>query len=450
MSRHPKFANTEHEVLDLIRARWSPRAFDESRPVTRDVQLQLFEAARWAPSSSNEQPWSFVVADRTTQPEAFAVMLSCAAPGNQGWAQHAPVLILATARLDSARSNQPNPYAWYDTAQAVTLLTIQATSMGLGIRQMAGFDREKARVACHVQLPFEPVVLMALGYPGEPERLSNEQHRAAETQPRARRPIVDFVRWMGTFLLALAVVSAGTPLRAAVPAPTYGYKVINTFPHDKTAFTQGLVVQNGVLYESTGLNGSSTLRRVDLATGKVLQQQKVDAKYFAEGLTEWKGALLQLTWKDGIGFVYDRTTFAFKQTFRYSGEGWGLTHDDTRLILSDGQATGALRFLDPSTFIETGRVIVKDQGVPVANLNELEYVNGEVFANIWQTDRVARINPSTGNVAGWVDLSGLLTPAERMAADVLNGIAYDATTKRLFVTGKLWPKLFEIQLVPKK
>jgi glutamine cyclotransferase len=181
----------------------------------------------------------------------------------------------------------------------------------------------------------------------------------------------------------------------------------------------------------------------------VLQKTVVDAKYFAEGLTDWHRTLLQLTWKDGLGFVYDKGTFAFKQTFRYYGEGWGLTHDGKRLILSDGQPAGALRFLDPATFVETGRVIVKDQGVPVANLNELEYINGEVYANIWQTDRIARINPATGDVVGWIDLSGLLKPSERVGADVLNGIAYDAAGKRLFVTGKLWPKLFEITLAPK-
>ena len=193
-----------------------------------------------------------------------------------------------------------------------------------------------------------------------------------------------------------------------------------------------------------------TLRKVEITTGKVLQQTKVDTKYFAEGLTDWNDHLLQLTWRDGLGFVYDRKTFGFKETFRYYGEGWGLTHDEKRLILSDGQAAGALRFLDPATFVETGRVIVKDQGAPVANLNELEYVKGEVFANVWMTDRIARINPATGDVTGWIDLTGLLKPAERSSTDaVLNGIAYDAATDRLFVTGKLWPKVFEIRLVKK-
>lgn len=194
---HPKIAKPDHEVLDLIKARWSPRAFDITRPVSRDVQLQLFEAARWAPSAQNEQPWQFIVGDRFTNPEAFAAMLGAASESNQSWAQYAPVLVLAVARPDLEKTGHPNPFAWYDTAQAVTLLTIQATSMGLGLRQMAGFDREMARVACHVDAPFESVVLMALGYPGEPDALSSEKHRAQETQPRARRPIAAFVRWMG-------------------------------------------------------------------------------------------------------------------------------------------------------------------------------------------------------------------------------------------------------------
>jgi len=193
---HPKIAKTDHDVLDVIRARWSPRAFDITRPVSRDVQLQLFEAARWAPSNANEQPWQFIVGDRFTNPEAFAAMLGAIDETNQSWAQYAPVLLLATTRPESERLGQRNEFAWYDTGQAVTLLTMQATAMGLGLRQMAGFDRERARVACRIVPPFEPVVMMALGYPGEPHVLPNERHRASETQPRARRPIADFVRWM--------------------------------------------------------------------------------------------------------------------------------------------------------------------------------------------------------------------------------------------------------------
>ncbi|MEI6243947.1 MAG: glutaminyl-peptide cyclotransferase [Acidobacteriota bacterium] len=449
---HPKVAKTDHDVLDVIKARWSPRAFDITRPVSREAQLQLFEAARWAPSSANEQPWQFIVGDRFTNPDAFASMLATLDESNQSWAQYAPVLMLVTARAEGERFKGPNQFAKYDTGQAVTLLSVQATAMGIGVRQVAGFDSHRAGNACHVDAPFEPVVMIAFGYPGEPHVLPNAKHRAAETQPRARRPVSEFVRWMSVIALAVVTMGSAQRVTAAVPAavPTYGYKVVNTFPHDKTAFTQGLIYRDGVLYESTGLNGSSTLRKVELTTGKVLQQSKVDAKYFAEGLTDWNGSLLQLTWRDGLGFVYDRATFAFTQTFRYYGEGWGLTHDDKRLILSDGQPAGALRFLDPTTFVETGRVIVKDQGVPVAELNELEYVKGEVFANIWQTDRIARINPTTGEVTGWIDLSGLLKPSDRTPdTDVLNGIAYDAATNRLFVTGKKWPKLFEITLVPK-
>lgn len=449
---HPKIAKTDHEVLAVIRERWSPRAYDLSRPVSPDAMQQMFEAARWAPSSMDEQPWQFIVADRFTNPEAFAAVLSAATGSNQSWAQYAPVLVLAAAKTDHTRLAQPNPFAWYDTAQAVMLLTLQATSMGLGLRQMAGFDRERARIACGVEPPYEPVVLMALGYPGSPEQLPNERHRTAETQPRSRRPIKEFVRWMAALVAATMLTGSAATIDASAPAaPTqYSYSIVHTYPHDPAAFTQGLIYRDGVFYESTGQYGSSSLRKVEVTTGKVLQQVAVDKKYFAEGLTDWNGRLLQLTWRDGLGFVYDLATFGFKETFRYYGEGWGLTHDAKRLMLSDGQPAGALRFLDPTTFVETGRVIVKDQGVPVADLNELEYVKGEVFANVWHTNRIARVNPTTGEVVGWIDLSGLLKPGEVTNADaVLNGIAWDAAGDRLFVTGKLWPKLFEIRVVKK-
>lgn len=450
---HPKLAKTDHDVLEVIRARWSPRAFDITRPVSRDAEMQLFEAARWAPSSANEQPWQFIVGDRFTSPEAFAAMLGAIDESNQVWAQYAPVLVLAAARPDSEKYGQPNRFAWYDTGQAIMLITLQATAMGLGLRQMAGFDHEKASAACGLTPPFEPVVMMALGYPGEPDVLHNERHRTSELKPRTRRPIADFVRWLGVVVLGAATLAGASPVHAAptgVTVPTYGYKVIHAYPHDTAAFTQGLIYRDGAFYESTGLNGRSSVRKVDVATGKVLQNVPVDSKYFAEGLTDWKNSLLQLTWRDGLGFVYDRATLGFVRTFRYSGEGWGLTHDDKRLILSDGQPAGALRFLDPVTFAETGHLIVKDRGIPVAALNELEYVKGEIYANIWQTDRIARINPSTGDVVGWIDLSGLLKPAERTdGGAVLNGIAYDAAANRLFVTGKLWPKVFEIRLVPR-
>lgn len=228
-------------------------------------------------------------------------------------------------------------------------------------------------------------------------------------------------------------------------APTYGYQVVRSYPHDRGAFTQGLFVRNGFFYEGTGMNGQSGIRKVKIETGEVLQQRALAPQYFGEGIVEWKGSILQLTWQHGIGFVYDAETLAPTKTFSYRGEGWGITHDGTRLIMSDG--TAQLRFLDPATLKETGRVTVRDSRGPVEKLNELEFVKNEVFANVWGSDRIARISPSDGRVTGWIDLSGLLTPGERANADVLNGIAYDATSERLFVTGKWWPRVFEITLV---
>jgi glutamine cyclotransferase len=251
-----------------------------------------------------------------------------------------------------------------------------------------------------------------------------------------------------------AVAPAEPLLASPLPTPesspavvTYTYAVVNAYPHDPGAFTQGLVYADGVLYESTGLYGRSSLRRVALETGEVLQHHDLPAEYFGEGLTLFDGRLIQLTWQNHIGFVYDAASFALQQTWTYPTEGWGLTHDGAHLIMSDGSAR--LRFLDPTTFQVQREVLVTDGGRPVVWLNELEYVNGEVFANVWQTDRIARIDPKTGRVLGWIDLSGLLAPEERRSADVLNGVAYDAQNGRLFVTGKLWPKLFEITLAPK-
>jgi glutamine cyclotransferase len=217
----------------------------------------------------------------------------------------------------------------------------------------------------------------------------------------------------------------------------YGYTVVNSFPHDPQAFTQGLIVRDGVLYESTGLNGQSSLRKVRLETGEVLQRISVDGRYFAEGMTDWGNRLIQLTYTTKIGFVYDLSTFALQRTFDYSGQGWGLTHDRRRLIMSDGSS--ALRFLDPETLRETGRVTVKDGDKPIENLNELEWVKGEVFANVWLTDRIAIIAPESGRVTAWLDLSGFAVQCAPGTDDVLNGIAYDAARDRLFVTGKLWP-----------
>jgi glutaminyl-peptide cyclotransferase len=228
-------------------------------------------------------------------------------------------------------------------------------------------------------------------------------------------------------------------------APTQGYRIIHVYPHDATAFTQGLIYLDGALYESTGLNGRSSIRMVDLASGRVLQRYDLPAEYFGEGLTNWGSNLYQLTWTSHKCFVYDRFSFRLLKTFTYSGEGWGLTHDRTSLIMSDG--TAYLRFMDPNTFTETKRIQVTDGGKPVKELNELEYIRGEIYANIWQSDRIARISPTTGKVLGWIDLTGILPPQDRTSGDgVLNGIAYDEKGDRLFITGKLWPKLFEIKL----
>jgi glutamine cyclotransferase len=250
---------------------------------------------------------------------------------------------------------------------------------------------------------------------------------------------------------AIVAITAGAPARArtgAPPAPAkLSFAVVHTYPHDPQAYTQGLIYQDGVLYESTGLIGHSSLRKVALETGEVLQQKPVDVQYFAEGLTDWNGQLLQLTWQSQLGFVYDMKTFALRRTFSFAGEGWGLTHDAARLILSDG--TDRLRFLDAATFKETGAVRVRDGDEPVLSLNELEFVRGAVLANVWHTDRIARIDPATGMVTAWIDLHGLLPQVYQLQAEaVLNGIAYDAAKDRLFVTGKLWPKLFEVRLVP--
>jgi glutamine cyclotransferase len=255
-------------------------------------------------------------------------------------------------------------------------------------------------------------------------------------------------RWLLALCAVLSFDAAFTvPAVTGQGVPTtYGYRVVNAYPHDSRAYTQGLVYRDGFLYESTGLNGRSSVRKVRLETGEVVQQHRLDGKYFGEGLTDWDSRLVQLTWQTNVGFVYDLATFKPVRTFTYPGEGWGLTHDGKRLIMSDGEPSGELRFLDPSSFKELGRLTVRDQNRPVGNLNELEFVNGEIFANVYQTDRIARIEPSSGRVVGWIDLQGLLPAADRRGVDVLNGIAYDPARDRLFVTGKLWPRLFEIRL----
>ena len=254
----------------------------------------------------------------------------------------------------------------------------------------------------------------------------------------------------------LAAPSSSSPTAPAVSttpaeqiparAVRYGYRIVRTYPHDPAAFTQGLLYHDGFLYESTGLQGQSSLRKVELETGRVVQRFDVSGQYFAEGLALFGERLYQLTWQSRLGFVYDLRTFQVQRLFNYRGEGWGLTHDGTSLILSDG--SNRLRYFHPETFDPQREVEVFDGQRALSLLNELEYIDGEVWANVWQSERVARIHPSTGQVVGWVDLSGLLSVEDRYRpVDVLNGIAYDPQGKRLFVTGKLWPKLFEIQLV---
>lgn len=242
------------------------------------------------------------------------------------------------------------------------------------------------------------------------------------------------------FVIAALLVAA-----PPVKTPVYGYRVIHTFPHDPQAFTQGFEIRGGVFYEGTGLNGRSTLRKVELATGKVLQSTPLPQRFFGEGITVLDGRIVQLTWQAHQGFIYDQTKFELQKTFDYPGEGWGLTNDGKRIYMSDG--TAEIRVWNGSTLKEERRIKVHDGPDPVLELNELEWVRGEIYANIWQTDRIARISPTDGRVLGWIDLAGILPPGDH---DVLNGIAYDAAADRLFVTGKLWPKIFEIKLVPKK
>lgn len=246
--------------------------------------------------------------------------------------------------------------------------------------------------------------------------------------------------------LALCLLSLGTAGCAGTQAAD-SYQVVHSYPHDAQAFTQGLVYVDGRLYESTGIRGQSSLRMEELETGRILQFHDMPGQYFAEGLTNWGGTLIQLTWENHTALVYDRSTFKLLRTFSYTGEGWGLTQDGKSLILSDG--TARLRFLDPETFREVRQLTVRDRGKPVTQLNELEFIHGQVYANIWHSDRIARISPATGKVLGWIDLTGLLPASERSSSEaVLNGIAWDSAHNRLFVTGKLWPKIFEIKVIP--
>jgi glutaminyl-peptide cyclotransferase len=253
------------------------------------------------------------------------------------------------------------------------------------------------------------------------------------------------VKKLAPFALACSLLAA-TAAQAAIPV--YGFMVKNTYPHDSEAFTQGLSIRDGYLYETTGQNGRSSLRKVELASGKVLQKKDLASEFFGEGSALVGQEIVGLTWTSHVGFVYDIKTFALKRRFNYAGEGWGLASDARHIYMSDGSAE--IRVLDPKTLEEQRRIRVTAEGKPITQLNELEVVDGELFANVWGTDVIARIDPASGNVVGWIDLTGLLPPDKRGTTSVdavLNGIAYDSKHKRLYVTGKLWPKLFEIELV---
>jgi glutaminyl-peptide cyclotransferase len=258
-------------------------------------------------------------------------------------------------------------------------------------------------------------------------------------------------RMMGVVIVTLVLLVAAMFLVLVDDKPAnstalqYTYSVVNVYPHDTNAFTEGLVFENGFLYESTGLYGNSSLRRVDLETGEVLQLRTLQSRYFGEGIAIVANKIVQLTWQSHVGFVYDRATFSQLQEFEYPTEGWGLTHDGNRLIMSDG--TSNLYFLDPLTFKRIGQVMVHDTE-PVTELNELEYIKGAVYANIWEQKKIAVINPQTGQVAAWIDLTGIQDSKNQDPNNVLNGIAYDTNGDRLFVTGKMWPHIFEIKLIP--
>ena len=252
-------------------------------------------------------------------------------------------------------------------------------------------------------------------------------------------------RW--SIRLLAFVLLAGSAAAHAADIPVYGYQVVRAYPHDTGAYTEGLFYKDGYLYESTGQVGQSTVRKVALETGDVVQRHRLPKQYFGEGIVAWKDRLVQLTWQSGTGFVYDLASFTPQRSFSYEGEGWALTRDDTHLYMSDG--TPVLRVLDPETLQVVRRITVTADGTPVTHLNELEWVDGEIYANVWLTDRIARIDPASGHVVGWIDLAGLfdINRLPNPGDDVLNGIAWDAEHKRLFVTGKCWPQLFEITLV---
>jgi glutamine cyclotransferase len=247
-------------------------------------------------------------------------------------------------------------------------------------------------------------------------------------------------------VIFMACYAFGAATRVQAAIPIYDYEVVHVYPHDPEAFTEGLFYLNGYLYESTGLEHHSSIRKVRLQTGEVLERHDIPPEYFGEGIVNWNGRLIELTWQSHIGFVYDLKTFKRQGDFHYEGEGWALTQDGSQIYMSDGTST--LRILNPKTLLPAGMIPVTLEGKPVERLNELEWIKGEIFANVWQTNSILRIDPRDGHVVGVIDLRNLLPPADTVPGktDVLNGIAYDAQADRLFVTGKNWPKLFQIRL----
>jgi glutamine cyclotransferase len=227
--------------------------------------------------------------------------------------------------------------------------------------------------------------------------------------------------------------------------PIYSYNIINTYPHDVSAFTEGLVYESGYLYESTGKHNETTLRKVDLQTGEILKLYKLDGSYFGEGITLYNNKIFQLTWKSNVGFIYDKDSFKLINKFYYNTEGWGITHNDEHLIMSDG--TDEISFLNPQNFKKVYSIKVHDEFKHITGLNELEFIKGEIYANVWRSNKIARICPHSGEITGWIQLKGLLSPKEYKNAGTLNGITYDKQGNRIFVTGKMWPKLFEIKLI---
>ncbi len=251
--------------------------------------------------------------------------------------------------------------------------------------------------------------------------------------------------WHSDYLVAFTNSSYANE---KIDTPVFGYKIVNTYPHDTNSFTQGLIFDKGVLYESTGLIGRSAVKIVDLKTGKTLKSHELPDNYFGEGIAIIENKIIQLTWRSKTGFVYDKKTLKLIKKFSYQTQGWGITYDGKYLIISDGSAV--LYFMDPNTFKVVGTLEVYGDNGKVSKLNELEYINGEIYANIWGIEKIARINSKTGRVTAWIDLSGLLSDQDKKnRVDVLNGIAFNSDKGRLFVTGKLWPKMFEIELVPK-